>query len=217
MSEDTAKSGKVEKPKKKGTPATEIIIGSAANVLRKAVENIKSAVEDVDDLVEKAEEQQGIIAQREERIAELDVQFREKKRQKEVELEVELRESKRATVNSILEEQDLVAIDKVEHAKLTGDIQQIKVEAQNDANRSTAIATSNMKKEHDNSMALQKANFERDQAETKAKLDNANSQIEFLRDQCKKWEEALNAERQASVERSKANAIGTITVGNTGK
>jgi chromosome segregation ATPase len=217
MSKETPENTKVEKPKKKGTPGTEVIIGSAANVLKKAVDNIKSAVSDVDQLVAKAEEQQGIIAQREERIAELDVEFKEKKRQKDVELEDQLRESKRDTVDKILGEQNLVAIDKVEHAKLTGDIQQIKVEAQNEASRATAIATSNMKKEHENAMALQKAGFERDQAENKAKLDNANSQIEFLREQCKKWEEALNAERQASVERSKANAIGTITVGNTGK
>ena len=204
-------------PARKGNSQTEMIIGSAVNDLKKVIAAAEGATKNVAKLAEEAEKQQGIIAQREDQIKELDVQFAEAKRQKEVKMELELKENERKAVDTILAKQDLVAVDKASYAKFQSDISTIKSEAETEAQKSVHAATGSMKKQHENDLALQKAGFEKEQATTSAQLANAQSQIKFLEEQVKLWKESVDAERAAGVERAKASSIGTLQVNGQGK
>ena len=204
-------------PARKGNTQTEMIIGSAVKDLQKVIDSANASVEKVAKLAEEAEKQQSIIAQREDQIKELDVKFAETKRQKEVQMELDLQQNERKAVDSILDKQGLVAVSRSEYEKFNAGIAAAKTEAEADAKKEIAIATNSMKKQHENELALAKADFETKQATANAKLENANSQIEFLNSQVKMWKDALDAERNASVERAKASAIGTVSINGASK
>lgn len=206
-----------KKVTKKGNSQTELIIGSAVNEFKKVIANVENATKKVGELAAEAEKQQGIIAQREDQIKELDVQFAEAKRQKEVQMSVELKENEKKTVDEILARQGLVAISKTEHEKLTTDAAKIKAEVEAESKKELAIVTNSMKSKHENEMALAKAEFEKTQATTAADLANSAKQIAFLNEQVGMWKGALDAERTASVERAKASAIGTVSINGNGK
>ncbi len=205
------------KATKKGTSNTELIIGSAVGELKKVIANVETATEKIADLAAEAEKQQGIIAQREDQIKELDVTFAETKRQKEVQMAVELKENEKKTVDGILEKQSLVAVDKASYAKFTSDLETIKADASKDAQKEIHAATGSMKKQHENEIALMKAGFEKDQASTTAQLAQTAEQIKFLQEQVNMWKGALDAERSAGVERAKASSIGTVSITGAGK
>lgn len=204
-------------PARKGNAATEMIIGSAVSDLKKVIAAADAATSKMQDLADEAEKQQGIIAQREDQIKELDVTFAETKRQKEVQMALALKENERKTVDEILAKQDLTAVDKKDYAKFQSDLATIKTEAEAEASKAAFAATGSLKKQHENDLALSKANFEKDQAITTAQLANAKSQIEFLEGQVKLWKESVDAERAAGVERSKAGSIGTINLQGASK
>src|SRR5688572_12791798 len=99
---------------KKGTAQTEVVIGTAAANIKKSLSDLSMAVKAVEDLGEKAENYQGIIAEREERIKALDTQFAETKRQKQVELDLKVKEDERSVVSNVLSKQGLLAVDSKE-------------------------------------------------------------------------------------------------------
>lgn len=218
MSETTkpAESGKAP-VKKKGTAATELIIGSAASNIRKSLTALGDAVKTVESLGDKAEEMQGLIAQREDRIKELDVTFAETKRQKQVELDLKVKEDEQKVVNDVLAKNNLVAIPQDELNAIKANLTKATNEMQSEISKAVHSATAAMKKEHEAAAALTAAQNETKEAANKAKLDTFESKVKFLEEQVEMWKGALDAERQAGVERAKASSVGTINVGATGK
>lgn len=208
---------KAKRTPKKGTAATEVVIGSAAGKLGKAINSIKEVAAEVNGLAAIAEEQQGIIAQREERIKDLDVEYAEARRQKSVELELTIREDEKTAVETILSKQNKVAVPADEYAMLKSDMEKVKAEAENETSSAVAIERNSLTREHNNAVALLKAGFEKDQATTQAQLSNAQSQITFLTEQVALWKSAVDAERAAGVERAKASSIGTVSIGTNTK
>ena len=73
---------------KKASQSTEIVLGQAAQQIAKGVSELKSASETIAQLVQASEDLSLQVANKEAQIAELDVQYGEKARQKEVELEL---------------------------------------------------------------------------------------------------------------------------------
>ena len=218
MSETTkpAESGK-NPIKKKGTQATEVIIGSAALNIRKSLTALSDAVKTVESLGDKAEEMQGLIAQREDRIKELDVMFAETKRQKTVELDLKVKEDEQKVVNDVLAKNNLVAIPQAELDNIKANLTKATSEMNSEIQKAVGAATSSLKKDHESAVALTAAENKAKEAANTAMLATTESKLKFLEEQVEMWKSALDAERQAGVERAKASSVGSINVGNTGK
>jgi len=209
-----------ESPKsapKKGTAASEVIIGAAAAEIKKSITALGAAMGKVEDLANKAEEAQAIIAQREDKIKELDTEFSEKRRQKTVELEVELKANERKVVDGILDRQGLVAVDKADYSKLEADADKVNRDIKSEVSSAVAAATGAMKKEHDNATALLNSQNETKEAKAKAELETLQSKNEFLVQQVDMWKNALDAERAAGVQRAQAASIGAVNINGAGK
>lgn len=217
MSEPTKNPAESGKTKKKGNQATEVIIGAAAANIRKSINELGNAIKTVESLGDKAEEMQGLIAQREDRIKELDVTFAETKRQKQVELDLKVKEDEQAVVSSVLSKNNMVAVPQTELDNLRNDLRKATSEMQAEVSKAVNAATSAMAKEHKAASELIASQNETKEAANKAMLDTLKAQNAFLEQQVEMWKNALDAERQAGVERAKASAVGTINVGANGK
>ena len=60
---------------------------------------------------------------------------------------------------------------------------------------------------------MAKLEFEKKEADNKAAITQLTDKVKFLEEQVGYWKEALEEERKAGVERSKASSIGTLNVG----
>lgn len=216
---ETTKPAESGKPvvKKKGTQATEVIIGSAALNIRKSLAALGDAVKTVESLGDKAEEMQGLIAQREDRIKELDVTFAETKRQKQVELDLKVKEDEQKVVNDVLAKNSLVAIPQAELDNIKANLTKATSEMNSEIQKAVGAATASLKKDHEAAVALTAAENRTKEAANTAMLATTESKLKFLEEQVEMWKGALDAERQAGVERSKASSIGVLNVGNPGK
>ncbi len=211
------KTTKTSAPKKKGTVHSEMVLGAAALMIKKSVDSLHAAVDTVSKLSEQAENYQGLIAQKEDRVKELDVEFAEKKRQKDVELQISVRADEDKMVTDILVKHNKVAVDATELTELKASVEKNEKEISDDKAKAIAMATSAMSKDHKNEIALKDSEFKATQAQSVARIESLTSEVTFLRGEVASWKGALDAERSASVERSKANAIGSLNVGTPGK
>lgn len=211
------KTGSKKPSVKKGSASSEMVIGAAANQIKKSVDMLKGAVDAVNELGTKAENFQALIAQKEDRVKELDVEFSEKKRAAQVNLDLEIKADENKVVTEVLAKNNEVAINTVELSELKARAERSDAEVKADKDKAVAIATSAMKKDHDNAMLLKDAEFKAKEAENLAQISNLKSQVEMYKAQCASWEKALEQERAAGVERSKAASIGTLNVGQPTK
>jgi hypothetical protein len=198
---------------RKGTKETETVIGSAVGSLRKTVDLMDTAMKQVKGLAEEAEKQQGLIAQNELRLGELDVEYGEKKRALEVELKNNIAESKEKAVATILAEQGCVAVKEADYKKIQEDLTYAKTNLQAEISKAVGAALGHAKKEHENEVKLKEADWKTKEAENAANLKAKDIEITSLKGQVDMWSKALEAERTAGVERAKAAAVGTINVG----
>jgi hypothetical protein len=202
---------------KKGSANTEVVIGSAAQLIKKSVDGLRTAVETVNKLGEQAENYQGLIAQKEARVAELDIEYKEKRRAAEVELEVSIKQDETKVVAAILERQGKIAISQEELVDLRNKSSKGEAEVKAEIQKAVGEVTGRLTKQHESELKLKEAEVKATAAESVAKIQNLEMQVSFLKDQVDSWKNALDAERSASVERSKANAVGSINLGNSGK
>lgn len=203
--------------KKKGTKESELVIGSAANAIKKSLDDLKKAVDTVSELGTQAENYQALIVQREERIKEIDQEYSEKRRAANVAFDLDMKADQEKAIEEVLSKGSKVAIDDSELTDLRTKAQKNEEEMKREISSAVHAATGSMKKDHDNAMALRAAEVKAEQAENAAKINALTAQVSYLEKENKSWQDALAAERTASVERSKANAIGSINVGGPSK
>lgn len=214
---DTTSAAPKKAAPKKGNASSELVIGTAANAMKKAHDELKKAVDIVGGLGEKAENFQALIAQKEDRIKEIDVEYAEKKRAASVNLDLEIKADEDAAVKRILAENNQAAVDNAELAELRSRANRSDEAMRSEINKAVGAATSSMKKDHENAIALKDAQFAADKAQDKATIESLNKQVVYLEQQCRSWENALNQERAAGIERAKASAVGTINVAGPAK
>ena len=195
--------------KKRGTVKTEVVIGAAAVKLNNALKQVTSAITTLGELNTNIEDLSLKVAAKEAEIKELETKFQEQKRAGAIDVEASIKEHGTRQAEAVLLEAGRVTIEQVELDKLLALKTDFDTQVRAEAQKGISAATSS----HNHAMALKEAEFKTKEAETNAKLTQSQSQITFLTTQVEDWKNQLVAERAASVERSKASAVGSIQVG----
>ncbi len=202
---------------KKGSVATEQIVGQAAQQITKAVTELNSATASIGKLVEQSEELTLLVANKEDAIKALDVQFAEKERQLSVNLELSFKANTEKVVTDHLTSNGKVAIVASELKELRTELETAKSSTEAQIKKEVAIVASSLKSQYENEIKLIHSENKAIAAENAAKLGSLTTQNEFLEEQVTKLYGQLDAERSAGTERAKAGSIGNITVGETGR
>lgn len=204
--------GKATTTKKSAT--TELVLGQAAQNITKAVAELKTATDAVNKLGTLGEELTLLVANKEEQIASLDVQYAEKARQKEVELDLNFRASQDRVVNNYLTENGKVSISKTDLANLQKELADTKANADAVTKKEVAIVSSSLKSQYENEIKLIQSENNTKSVENASKIGTLTEQKNFLETQVAKLYQQLDAERAAGIERAKAGSVGSINVGS---
>lgn len=202
---------------KKGSVATEQILGQAAQQITKAVAELGSATATIEKLSEKAEELTLLVANKEDNLVALDVEFAEKERQLKVDLDLSFKANTEKVVTDYLTSIKQVAISDSELKSLRSELETVKTGAEAQIKKELAVQAATLKSQYENEIKLIHSENKAIAAENAAKLGSLTTQNEFLEEQVTKLYGQLDAERTAGTERAKAGSIGNITVGETGK
>ncbi len=203
---------------KKVNTTTETIMGSAAVKFDAAASNLRTNLQAGLDLLNGMEARGSELAlavvNRQGELAELDVKFGETKRQKEVELRLAVQADEAGFATSWAEKNGKTLIDNDVLNREREASAELNAEFSKKVAAEVAAATSNMKKAHESELQLQSANFRAEQATTNAQLASLTQQLADARAEAARWEAAAAAERNAGIERAKAQGSATINVGN---
>jgi hypothetical protein len=199
---------------KKASTSTEIVLGQAAQQIAKGVSELKSASETISQLVKASEDLSLQVANKETQIADLDVQFAEKARQKEVELDLNFKASQDRVVTNYLTENGKVAISKTDLANLQKELADTKANAEAVTKKEVAIVSASLKSQYENEIKLIQSENNTKSVENASKIGTLTEQKNFLETQVAKLYQQLDAERAAGIERAKAGSVGSINVGS---
>jgi hypothetical protein len=202
---------------KKASVATEQILGQAAQQITKAVSELTSATATIGKLTEQSEQLTLLVANKEDAIKALAVEFAEKERQLKVDLDLSFKANTEKVVTDHLTSNGKVAISASELKDLRAELESAKSGAEALVKKEVAIVASTLKSSYENEIKLIHSENKAIAAENAAKLGSLTTQNEFLEEQVTKLYGQLDAERSAGTERAKAGSIGNITVGETGR
>ena len=202
---------------KKASQSTEIVLGQAAQQIAKGVSELKSASETIAQLVQASEDLSLQVANKEAQIAELDVQYGEKARQKEVELELNFKANSERVVNEFLTANGKTSITKTDLANLQKELETTKANAEAETKKAVAAATATLKAQYESDIKLMQSENKAVAAENASKIGTLTEKNQFLEAQVTKLYQQLDAERAASIERVKAGSVGSINVTGAGK
>jgi hypothetical protein len=207
---------KVAAPKK-GTAKTEVVIGASVIALTKTVNALKETFMKVDGLVKQAEDLSLEIADKEANISQLDVDFKEKRRELEVSLDIEMKAKKDSIVEAHLTKEGKVAVASAEfdairqaHATLTAEFN---TNVAKEVAKAVAIAKSNFEQE----ARISEANFKAKEAENTFKITSLDAQLKAALEDSKAWRTALEQEREAGIKRAQAASIGSVNLTGAGR
>jgi hypothetical protein len=209
--------GKTTTPARKASVTTEVVLGKAAQQIAKAVSELNAATESVNQLASKTEDLTLQVANNEEAIAALEVEYNERKRQSEVDLELTMRSSAEKLVNEHLTSNGYVSISANELNSLRSELEQTKSTTEAQIKKEVATVASTLKSQYENEIKLIQSENKAISAENAAKIGTLATQNKFLEDQVTKLYLQLDAERAAGIERAKAGSVGSINVAPAGK
>lgn len=192
-------------------------MGQAAQQITKAVSELTSATATIGKLTEQSEELTLLVANKEDAIKALAVEFAEKERQLKVDLDLSFKANTEKVVTDHLTSNGKVAISASELKDLRTELDSAKSGAEALVKKEVAIVANTLKSQYENEIKLIHSENKAIAAENAAKLGSLTTQNEFLEEQVTKLYGQLDAERSAGTERAKAGSIGNITVGETGR
>jgi len=199
---------------KKGTKATEVVVGTAAVKLNQAVKSLQEAVAQAGNLEEtitghvlKAEELEG-------RISDLQNTYENNKKQMAFDMDLEYKSNQKAFAEKYLSTTGLTAVPTEAWEGVNAELNHIKTEFNNRVNSEVGKVRGQLQASFDQDKRILELNFQAKEADNNAKISQKDQQIAFLEKQAASWEAALNAERQAGIERARASSIGTLNVGS---
>jgi hypothetical protein len=202
---------------RKASASTELVLGQAAQQITKAVNELNNATTSINKLSEQAEELTLLVANKEEAIKELEVEFTEKERQLKVDLDLSFRSNTEKVVTEFLTSTNKVSISSSELSTLRTDLETIKSNREQDIKREVSSVVSTLKTQYENEIKLIHSENKAVAAENAAKIGTLATQNRFLEEQVTKLYSQLDAERSAGIERAKAGSVGSINVSGQGK
>ena len=202
---------------KKGTASTELVLGQAAKQITKAVNDLALATTTITKLSEEAENLALLIANKEDSISALEIQFKEKERQLNVDLDLSFKSQTERVVSEYLRSNDKVSISEDELNTIRKELHEVKNNCDAETKKQVASASSSIKSEYENMIKLLQSENKAIAAENAAKIGTLGTQNKFLEDQVTRLYAQLDSERAAGIERAKAGSIGSINVGDNGR
>lgn len=199
---------------KKASASTEIVLGQAAQQIAKAVSELNSATNTVNQLASQAEELTLLVANKENQIAELEVQYAEKARQAEVDLNLSIKANQERVVNEVLRSSGMESISSTELKALRQELESVKANADAETKKQVSIVSSTLKAQFDNDLRFIQSENKAIAAENASKIGVLAEKNKFLDEQVTKLYLQLDAERAAGIERAKAGSVGSINVGS---
>jgi hypothetical protein len=197
----------------KTSATSEVVLGKAAGQLADATNALKGAVALVEGLEQKAKDNALTIANQEEKIAALAVEFAEKERQAKLDLDLKVKENQTKVVTDVLATQSKIAVKQEDFNALQDELTTLKTEfadkVKAEVGKAEGIAKSRFEKERE----LLEAQQATKEAGNVAEIKNLNQQVAVYKQQAEDWKKQLDDERKAGTERAKAGAIGTMNVG----
>ncbi len=200
-------------PAKKGTAQTEAIIGSAAAKLSAGVASLQQAASVIGELAANSQNLSIEVAAKEDKIRELDVEFGEKKRSKEVELKLQVQADVAAVVQKYATDNGYELLASTELARRQETYDKLNDNYQTDLQKGIGAATSAMKTAHAGEIALKEAEFRAKEAQNTATIQSVSQQLQAARDENERLYKQIEAEREASVKRAQASAVGAVNIG----
>jgi hypothetical protein len=197
---------------KKGSVSTETVLGQAAQQIAKAITELNNATTTVTQLVTKADELSLLVANKEEQIQELQVQYQEKARQAQVEFDLNVKAHAEHVVTQWLTANGKVAVDSTELTDLENELATTKANADAETKRQVASAVASVKSQYENDIKLLHSENKAISVENATKITALVEKNKFLEDQMTKVYGQLDAERTASVERARASSVGSINL-----
>lgn len=200
---------------KKGTKTTELVVGTAAVKLNQAVKSLQEAVAQASKLEEtitghvlKAEDLEG-------RISDLQNTYENSKKQMAFDMDLEYKSNQKAFAEKYLSVAGLTAVPTEDWQSVNSELNNIKTEFNNKVNSEVGKVRGQLESAFKQDKQILELAFQAKEADNNAKISQKDQQIAFLEKQAASWEAALNAERQAGIERARASSIGTLNVGSS--
>lgn len=192
---------------------TDAVISSAAASLVKATGNIQEAVKLVENLNENAETLTRDIAASKAEIANLADEYTTKYRKAEVDFNLKLAEKKDATVNEYLKSVGKEAVDSVAYKALQTELVTVKQERDAEVKKAVTIENTRLTRDFNSEKALLESQFQTSTVKQVAQIESLQKENAALQKQVEQLFAQIDAERDASIQRAKASAVGTLNVG----
>jgi hypothetical protein len=203
----------VNKPAaRKANANTEIVLGQAAQQITKAVNELNNATSTVNQLASRAEELTLQVANKEEAIQNLTIEYGERERQLSVNMELSFKANTNKVVNEHLASINSVSIPTSELTQLRSDLSEARSNTETQVKREVTEIATKLKTQYENEIKLIHSENKAIAAENAAKMGSLSSQNTFLEGQVVKLYAQLDAERNAGIERAKAGSVGSINV-----
>lgn len=201
------------KPTRKTSVTTEVVLGQAAQNIVKAIAELKIATDSVSKLSTLGESLTLLVSNKESAIEALDIEFDEKSRRLGVELDLSFRANTEHVVDEFLKTTGCVSISQTELSLLKKELADIKISADSMTKTQIGLVTTSLKSQHENEIRFLQSENKAVAAENTAKIEVLADKNKFLEEQVTKLYKQLDSEREASIERAKAGAIGSINLG----
>jgi len=201
--------------KKSGTIKTESIIGTAAVRLEAATKSLADAYVQVEKLTKMVEDQTLKSTDLEVKISQLDTDYNNKKAQKELELDLSFRAKEEEYVDRYLAVNGMIKVSNASYLQLRKEYENLKQDYKNEIASETGKIRTEMTKDFDSKMSIKESEFKMKEAENNARISELQGRLDAALQSVDMWRSQLEAERNASVERAKASAIGTVSIAPT--
>lgn len=199
------------KVKAKGTKITESIIGAASNKMVSATKALNDAVNNALKLTATMDEQALKIADNEEKLQNLQIEYANKRTQQRIDLDLAFKADQKEFVQKYLDANELVCVNEKEYNSVISQAREWQEKFDEKVHVEVGKARGAAQRDAENEKKLLEANYQAKEAQNLARIQNLESQLAFATKQAETWEKQLNAERQASIERSKSQSA-TVNV-----
>ena len=164
----------------KGNKTTEIIIGSAAAKLAQATTNLKQAVEAAGGIIAIVDDSTLKVTNLEMQIADLELEFKQKKAKMAFDLDLEFNKDKDEYVSKYVGSKGLVIVTNDEFSKTQTELTKLKGDLQSEINSKVHAATGALTKEHNNAIMIKDLQHANKEADNNAKINQLMEQNKFL-------------------------------------
>ena len=200
---------------KKATASTEVVLGAAAQQIAKAVTELGAATATITKLSSQADDLTLQVANKEDAIAALEVEYKERERQLGVDLDLSIKSNTERVVTEYLGSVNKTSISVAELNGLRQELAETKANADAQTKKEVATAVNSVKAQYENDIKLLHSENKAVAAENASKIGVLAEKNKFLEEQTVRLYAQLDAERNAGIERAKAGAVGAINIGDS--